>query len=86
MWQKRRKNCALYSAPHFPAPTLSGGFRHQCGKTKGLAVPYVTNRAIQNRLDDTVGIDGWYNDFRPWKNGSASCVEFLSFPYSLNNA
>ncbi|MCI8538255.1 MAG: hypothetical protein HFF18_06275 [Oscillospiraceae bacterium] len=40
-------------------------------KTKGLAVPYVTNRAIQNRLDDTVGIDGWYNDFTPWKEGKA---------------
>ena len=30
-------------------------------KDKGLAVPYVTNRAIQNRLDGTVGIDGWQN-------------------------
>lgn len=40
-------------------------------KTKGLAVPYVTNRAIQNRLDDTVGIDGWHNTFQPWKDGKA---------------
>jgi len=40
-------------------------------KTRGLAVPYVTNRAIQNRLDDTVGIDGWYNEFVPWKDGKA---------------
>ena len=28
-------------------------------KTKGLAVPYIDTRAIQRRLDDPVGIDGW---------------------------
>lgn len=35
-------------------------------KMCGLAVPYVTNRAIQNRLDDVVGPANWYNDYRPW--------------------
>lgn len=40
-------------------------------KTRGLAVPYVTNRAIQNRLDDTLGLDGWHNTFQPWKDGKA---------------
>ncbi len=35
-------------------------------KMRGLAVPYVTNRAIQNRLDEVVGPDNWYNDFKPW--------------------
>lgn len=34
--------------------------------TNGLAVPYVTNRAIQDRLDDTVGPENWHNDFKPW--------------------
>lgn len=33
---------------------------------RGLAVPYVTNRAIQDRLDDVVGPENWYNDFKPW--------------------
>ncbi len=33
---------------------------------RGIAVPYVTNRAIQNRLDEVVGVDGWYNDYKPW--------------------
>lgn len=33
---------------------------------RGIAVPYVTNRAIQNRLDDVVGPDNWYNDYKPW--------------------
>ena len=32
----------------------------------GIAVPYVTNRAIQNRLDKTVGIGNWKNEFSPW--------------------
>jgi len=32
----------------------------------GLAVPYVTNRAIQDRLDDVVGPENWHNDFKPW--------------------
>lgn len=35
-------------------------------RMRGLAVPYVTNRAIQNRLDDVVGPDNWYNDYKPW--------------------
>ena len=32
----------------------------------GYAVPYVTNRAIQDRLDDTVGPESWHNDYKPW--------------------
>ena len=32
----------------------------------GIAVPYVTNRAIQNRLDDVVGPGNWYNEYKPW--------------------
>lgn len=35
-------------------------------KMCGLAVPFVTNRAIQNRLDEVVGPENWYNDFKPW--------------------
>lgn len=38
-------------------------------KACGLAVPYVTNRAIQNRLDDVVGPENWYNDYKPWHTG-----------------
>ena len=33
---------------------------------RGIAVPYVTNRAIQTRLDDVVGVDGWHNEYKPW--------------------
>ncbi len=36
------------------------------GNTMGLAVPYVTNRAIQSRLDEVVGLNNWHNDYKPW--------------------
>lgn len=55
-------------------------------KDKGLAVPYVTNRAIQNRLDETVGVDCWRNEFIPWSNdaeskkGAQLCSISLYFP------
>lgn len=46
-------------------------------KSKGLAVPYVTNRAIQDRLDDVVGPENWRNDYKPWhsanKKGAQLC-------------
>ncbi len=35
-------------------------------KMCGLAVPYVTNRAIQSRLDEVVGPENWHNDYKPW--------------------
>ncbi len=35
-------------------------------KTCGMAVAYVTNRAIQDRLDDVIGPDNWHNEFKPW--------------------
>ena len=35
-------------------------------KQRGIVVPYVTNRAIQSRLDDVAGVDGWYNGYKPW--------------------
>ena len=36
------------------------------GETKGIAVAYVTNRAIMTRLDSVVGPENWYNEFKPW--------------------
>ena len=35
-------------------------------KKLGIAVPYVTNRAIMGRLDSVVGPENWYNEFKPW--------------------
>jgi hypothetical protein len=42
-------------------------------KTKGLALAYITNRAIQNRLDDVFGIAGWKNEFKDWKGSGVLC-------------
>ncbi|WP_129600866.1 Rad52/Rad22 family DNA repair protein [Anaerophilus nitritogenes] len=36
-------------------------------KTKGLALAYISNRAIQNRLDEVFGMNGWKNEFKEWK-------------------
>lgn len=33
------------------------------GKLWAIIIPYVTNRGIQERLDEVCGIDGWYNKF-----------------------
>lgn len=35
-------------------------------RMQGLALAYVTNRAIQDRLDDVVGPENWHNDYKPW--------------------
>ena len=82
MWQKTPEELrAVLSAPFSSSDIEWRVSATNAEKTKGLAVPYVTNRAIQNRLDDTVGIDGWYNDFRPGKNGSAQlCGISIFFP------
>jgi hypothetical protein len=42
-------------------------------KTKGIALAYVTNRAIQNRLDEVFGCFGWKNEFREWKGNAQIC-------------
>lgn len=72
MWQKTPEELRQALA----APFSNGDIEWRVSattqdKSKGLAVPYVTNRAIQNRLDSTVGIDGWQNEFIPWKDGKA---------------
>lgn len=37
-------------------------------KTKGLAIPFITNRAVQDRLDDVLGVDGWQNVYQVLKD------------------
>tara|TARA_R110000822_G_scaffold58228_3_gene145744 strand:+ start:922 stop:1860 length:939 start_codon:yes stop_codon:yes gene_type:complete len=41
------------------------------GKSKPwvMVIPYITNRAIQQRLDDVVGIDGWKNEYKEAAGG-----------------
>lgn len=39
------------------------------GRAFVLAVPYITNRAIQKRLDDVFGVFGWENKYEPSPDG-----------------
>jgi hypothetical protein len=48
-------------------------------KTKGLALVYVDNRAIQNRLDDVFGPFGWKNEFKEWRGNSQLCGISIKF-------
>jgi hypothetical protein len=42
-------------------------------RTTARVVPYVTNRAIMDRLDLVCGPEGWRNEFRPGPNGGLLC-------------
>lgn len=42
-------------------------------KMEGLALPYVTNRAIMERLDKVFGPLRWQNQFIPWRDNSQLC-------------
>lgn len=82
MWNKSAEELrAALTAPFQSADIEWRVSATNSAKTSGLAVPYVTNRAIQNRLDSTVGIDGWHNDFVPWKGENAQlCGISIYFP------
>lgn len=45
-----------------------------------FVLAYVSNRAIQNRLDETFGPFGWKNDFREWKEGNQICAISVKDP------
>ena len=38
-------------------------------KTMGMALPYISARAIQNRLDEVFGIEGWQVEYQEVNNG-----------------
>jgi hypothetical protein len=59
---------------HFPTHDIEWKPITVSKKTgKGLAAAYITNRAIMERLDETVGPENWRNDFRPGPNGGVVC-------------
>lgn len=47
--------------------------KHQSGDYWAQVLAYVTNRAIQNRLDDVVGPMNWQNEFKDWHGDSQLC-------------
>lgn len=44
----------------------------QYGKPWLLAIPYINNRAIQQRLDDVCGAGNWENTYSPAPNGNGT--------------
>jgi len=42
-------------------------------KAKGLAMAYISSRAVQDRLDEVCGPDGWRNEFKPAPEGGVLC-------------
>lgn len=50
-------------------------------KSQGMALPYITNRAIQQRLDQVVGKGYWKNKYIPWHNGSQLCELSIKVVY-----
>jgi hypothetical protein len=65
-------NWADLAAPFDPAD-----IKHRKGPN-GKQLPYVTNRAIQDRLDSVVGPGNWKNEFREWGIGSPGVLCGLS--------
>jgi len=49
-------------------------------QNKGMALAYVDNRAIQNRLDDAVGSFNWQNQFASGPNGGTICGISIRHP------
>lgn len=43
------------------------------GRVWAACVPYVTNRAIQTRLDEVAGAGNWRNEFMPGPGGGVLC-------------
>lgn len=42
-------------------------------KKKGMALPYLTSRAVCQRLDDVFGPGGWKNEYRAGPDGGVVC-------------
>lgn len=55
-------------------------------KAKGLAMAFVTNRAIQQRLDVAVGVGNWRNEFKPGPLGGIVCGLSLRIVYGNGRA
>jgi hypothetical protein len=55
------------------------------GRIWVLVVPYVTNRAIQQRLDDVCGPENWRNEFLPGPGGGVMCGIGIRVPVLTTN-
>lgn len=55
------------------------------GRLWVMVVPYVTNRAIQQRLDDVCGPENWKNEFMPGPDGGVMCGLSIRVPVQSVN-
>lgn len=56
-------------------------------KTRGLAMAYITSRAIQDRLDDVCGPANWRNEFKSGPEGGVLCgisINVTGDPFNPN--
>ena len=61
----------------FPAEDIEwriqGTPKERNGKTTGLVLPYITNRAVMERLDNVIGAQNWRNEFAQGPIGGVLC-------------
>lgn len=60
----------------FPAPDVEwriGQYGVKAGKVWARVLAYITNRAIQERLDTVCGPENWANEYRPGPAGGVLC-------------
>jgi hypothetical protein len=59
-------------AEPFPAEAI--GWKAQTVKgNRALAVPYIDARDVEQRLDDTLGVDGWQDEYSVVDGGAVVC-------------
>ena len=61
------------SRPFDPADLVWKSVATSKDKTAARVVPYVTNRAIMDRLDQVCGPAGWRNEYSPGPSGGLLC-------------
>jgi len=48
-------------------------------KTKGMALAYITSRAVMDRLDEVFGVGGWEDDYELWRGKGVKCTIRANF-------
>lgn len=70
---RRRINWQHLTAPFSPRDIEWKPGAVTRDRKKGLAMPYITARAVQERLDETFGPGNWKNEFRAGPEGGVIC-------------
>ncbi|KKK67355.1 hypothetical protein LCGC14_2954890, partial [marine sediment metagenome] len=61
-------------AAPFPPEDIEWRVGHSnADKTSALALAYVTNRAVMERLDKVCGAANWRNEYEPWRDKGILC-------------